>query len=104
MSILRYFRKIEFLHDLIRKKATGDRSSFARKAGMSKSMLSEYLLEMKTLGFPIRYDRNRNTYYYEYDGKMVKTLFEDQARETDINDQYDPVKNLRPVILHSHTS
>jgi len=75
MSILRYIQKVEFLHRLIEKKATGNRDEFASKAGMSKSMLSEYIQEMKELGFPIRYDRQKRCYYYEYDGIMVKSLF-----------------------------
>ena len=70
---------------LIKKRATGDRMSFANKAGMSKSMLSEYIQEMKELGFPIRYCRRQNTYYYEYDGIMVKSLFE--TKDGDSNSQ-----------------
>lgn len=77
MSILKYIKKVESLHYLIQKRATGNRAEFARKAGMSKSMLSVYLQEMKELGFPIRYDRCRNTYYYEYEGFMVRSLFAD---------------------------
>ena len=77
MSLLKYLRKVEFIHSLIKRKATGDRSEFAYRAGMSKSMLSEYLQEMKELGFPIRYSRRRRTYYYEYDGVMVKSLFKE---------------------------
>lgn len=75
MSILRYIQKVEFLHTLIRKKATGNREDFAKRARMSKSMLSEYLQEMKKLGFPIKYSREQSTYYYEYDGTMVDSLF-----------------------------
>jgi hypothetical protein len=76
MSLLRYFKKLELLDSLIRKKATGNQKEFARKAGMSKSMLNEYLREMKEMGFPINYCRKRNCYYYEQDGSLVKSLFE----------------------------
>jgi len=30
---------------------------------------------MKELSFPIKYDRTRNTYYYDEAGEMVKNLF-----------------------------
>lgn len=75
MSIVRYFKKIQFIDSLIRRKATGNQTEFARKAHMSKSMLKEYLKEMKELGFPINFCKQRKTYYYEEAGKMVETLF-----------------------------
>jgi len=83
MAVIKYLRKVEFLHHLIQTKSTGSRGEFAKKAGMSKSMLSLYLTEMKELGFPIRYDRCRCTYYYEYDGGMVKSLFGDDRIRLD---------------------
>jgi hypothetical protein len=83
MSITRYFKKIQHIDSLIRKKATGDQAEFARKIYMSKSMLKEYLREMKELGFPINFCKHRKTYYYEEKGKMVDTLF---VKEEDIAD------------------
>ena len=78
MSFNRYFEKISFLDYLIRHKATGNQKEFARKANLSRSMLNEYLKEMKDLGFPISYCRKRNTYYYEQEGGLVKSLFESE--------------------------
>lgn len=75
MSIIRYFRKVQYIDSLIRKKATGDQTELARKTHMSKSMLKEYLREMKELGFPINFCKQRKTYYYEEKGKMVDNLF-----------------------------
>jgi predicted DNA-binding transcriptional regulator YafY len=75
MSIIRYFKKIQYIDGLIRKKATGNQEQFARKTQMSKSMLKEYLREMKELGFPINFCRHRKTYYYKEEGKMVNSLF-----------------------------
>ena len=76
MSVLRYLQKMQLLDYLIRRKATGNQKEFARKAGMSRGLLNIYLNEMKELGFPISYCRKRNSYYYEEDGCMVKSLFE----------------------------
>jgi len=75
MAILRYLKKIYYIDNLIRKKATGNQKEFARKIGMSRSMLNEYIKEMKELGFPIGYSRKKSTYYYLEDGYMVDRLF-----------------------------
>lgn len=60
---------------MIKRKATGDLEDFARKNGLSKRTMTDVLTEMKELGFPIKYDRIRKTYYYEEIGEMVKYLF-----------------------------
>jgi hypothetical protein len=60
---------------MIKKKATGDLETFARKNGLCKSAMAGVIQEMKELGFPIKFDRTQNTYYYAEDGEMVQTLF-----------------------------
>lgn len=75
MSIQRYFRIIEHLDSIIREKATGSQKEFAHQMGMSRSLLNIYLTEMKELGFPISYCRQRGSYYYTREGKLVKRLF-----------------------------
>lgn len=76
MSIIRYIKKLELLDSLIRKKATGNQEEFCRKAKMSRSLLNNYINEMRELGFPIDFDRKRGTYYYTEEGKLVSRLFE----------------------------
>ena len=76
MSVLRYFKKMQLLDSLIRRKATGNQKSFAHKAGMSRGLLNIYLNEMREMGFPISYCRKTNSYYYNEEGSMVKSLFE----------------------------
>ncbi|HEX2845866.1 MAG TPA: hypothetical protein VHN59_04920 [Chitinophagaceae bacterium] len=85
MSLLRYIRKMQQLDGFIKRKSTGNQLSFAEKTGMSKSMLNEYLKEMKELGFPIKYCRKRNSYFYERDGCLVKSLFEMKTDKADLN-------------------
>jgi DNA-binding IclR family transcriptional regulator len=80
MSILRYFNKMQHLDHLIRKKATGNQNEFSRKVNMSRSTLNEYLKQMKALGFPIKFCRKRNTYYYTEEGGLTKKIFE--AKQT----------------------
>jgi len=75
MAILRYLAKMHYIDNLIRRKATGNQKEFARKLGISRSMLNEYIKEMKELGFPIGFSRKKNTYYYLEEGHMVDKLF-----------------------------
>ena len=76
MSFLRYFKKLQLIDSLIRRKATGNQELFARKTCMSRSLLNLYLNEMKEMGFPIKYCKKRNTYYYEEEGHIVTSMFE----------------------------
>jgi len=62
--ILMFIDRIQQIDLLIRLKATGTAEKLASKIGISRSMLYEYLSEMKTMGAPIDYDRYRQTYFY----------------------------------------
>ncbi len=80
MSLQGYFKRLTFIDYLTRKKATGNLAAFAAKNRLSKNGLLYVLKEMKEMGFPIRYSRTLNTYYYDKDGQMVKSLFDDNTR------------------------
>lgn len=71
----KYINRIAFIDYLIRKKATGDLEAFARKNDVSTRTLSDILKDMKELGFPIKFDRSKNSYVYEEEGEMIKSLF-----------------------------
>jgi len=75
MALLKHIKRLKFVDFMIKRKATGDLERFANKNGLSKRAMSDVLSEMKELGFPIKYDRHRNTYYYDEAGEMVKNLF-----------------------------
>ena len=75
MSLLRNISRLRFIDYLVRKKSTGDLSNFAKKNRLSKSGLSIILQEMKQLGFPLKYNRSLNSYYYEEEGGMIECLF-----------------------------
>jgi DNA-binding IclR family transcriptional regulator len=81
MSVLRYFKKLQLIDSFIRRKATGNQKQFAEKVFLSRSMLNEYLKEMKELGFPIGYCKQKKTYYYEEDGSLVKKLFSPNIKD-----------------------
>lgn len=96
MSIVRYIEKLRLLDSLIKRKATGNQKEFCKKTGMSRSVLNIYINEMKQLGFPIYYDRKRNTYYYKEEGRLVKKLFERQMPEQEMK-KYNGGRGI-PVI------
>lgn len=75
MAILKHVRRLIYIDSLIKRKATGNLENFAAKNGLCKRAMTDVLNEMKELGFPIKYDRTRNTYYYNEQGEMVKNLF-----------------------------
>jgi biotin operon repressor len=83
MSLLRYILKLKTMDELIRKKATGNQEAFCKKVSMSRSLLNNYIKEMKTLGFPIEYDRKRNSYYYRENGHFVHNLFERKISDSE---------------------
>jgi predicted DNA-binding transcriptional regulator YafY len=65
MSIIKYLNRITRIHNLIKRRSTGCACKFSEKLDLSKSSLMKNIAEMKELGFPIEFDRLRNTYYYD---------------------------------------
>ena len=75
MGVKKYLERIRYIDYLISHKSTGNCDQLSRKLGLSRSSTLEYLRLMKDLGFPISYSRNRNSYYYSEEGKMIKSFF-----------------------------
>jgi len=75
MALLKHVKRLKYIDYMIKRKTTGDLEHFAKKNGLSKRAMTDVLSEMKELGFPIKYDRVRHTYYYDEAGEMVKNLF-----------------------------
>ncbi len=78
MSLKNYLQRLQFIDSLISKKATGSQKVLAEKMRLSRSGLNKLLNEMKEAGFPIRYDHQKQSYYYENSGRMVPTLFQEE--------------------------
>ena len=97
MAILKHIRRLKYIDYMIKRKATGDLESFARKNSLCKSAMAGVIQEMKELGFPIKFNRSRNTYYYAEDGEMVQALFvlqgkilsRDELRQLENNKETD---------------
>ena len=65
--MLKQTQRIERLHCLIKRQATGTPKDCARRIGISERQLYNTLDLMKELGAPIIYNFEISTYYYEYD-------------------------------------
>lgn len=75
MGVIRHIKRLQYIDYIIRRKATGNLETFAEKNRMSKRGLAAILQEMKEMGFPVKYSRQLNSYYYEEEGEMVRCLF-----------------------------
>ncbi len=84
MSLKYYLLKLHFVDSLISKKATGNQKTLANKLQISRSGLNKFLNEMREVGFPIGYSHKRQTYYYKKNGRMVKTLFEEEINDEEM--------------------
>jgi len=67
MGIATYLNRVSRIHSLVMRKSTGSPEEFARKMNLSRSALLKDLSELKALGFPIEYDKHRNSYRYNLD-------------------------------------
>lgn len=75
MSFTDHYAKLQQADQLIRHKATGIPEEFARKLSVSERTLYHLLEEMKSLRFPIAYSKERCSYYYTEEGRMVDNIF-----------------------------
>ena len=76
MPVQKYFERMRYIDYLINHKATGTLNNLSGKLQLSKKATIICLNEMKELGFPIKYCRKRNSYYYSEEGRMTISLFE----------------------------
>ncbi len=63
--------RLERMHEMICRKATGAPDVFAEKLGISKSMLMINLGQLKQRGGPIQYDMLNQTYYYTRPCRLI---------------------------------
>jgi len=70
MTIFKNPERAKQIDQLIRLKATGTPKELAEKIGVSERLLYYYLNEMKELGAPIYYDKERCCYCYSEEVKF----------------------------------
>lgn len=63
-----HFNRLEHLDYLIRLKATGNPNSLAKKMRLSVRTIFGYIDILKSLGAPISYNKEKETYYYTENG------------------------------------
>jgi len=66
MSLIKYTKRIEKLHRLIKLGKSGNPNEFSRKMNFSKRNLLDNLRELKEMGAPIKYSKTEDKYYYLY--------------------------------------
>ena len=64
MPLQKYIDRLERLHSLIRRKATGTVDELSEKMELSRRQTLEYIGEMREMGAPIQFCPYRKTYYY----------------------------------------
>jgi predicted DNA-binding transcriptional regulator YafY len=84
-SLLHRLIRLDYLIHL---KSTGTPSHCAQKIGISERSLYDYLKLLKEMGAPIKFSRNRGTYYYKEDGRFrisfISREFENKAESVDL--------------------
>lgn len=77
-SLLHRLIRLDYLIHL---KSTGTPARCAEKIGISERSLYDYLKILKEMGAPIKFSRNRGTYYYNEDGRFRISFISDHLRE-----------------------
>ncbi|WP_343306838.1 hypothetical protein AAHN97_06960 [Chitinophaga niabensis] len=68
---LQHFERIRSIDHLIRIRGTGSPQQFARRLKISEASLYRILAFMKEAGAPIRYSKERQSYYYSEEGSFL---------------------------------
>jgi len=77
-SLLHRLIRLDYLIHL---KSTGTPANCANKIGISERSLYDYLKMLKEMGAPIKFSRNRGTYYYGEEGRFRISFISRQRTE-----------------------
>lgn len=91
MSLRKYRQRLKIIDHHISTMAAGNIQALAYKLGLSISGAYQFLDEMKEEGFPIKYSKKENYFYYHTKGKMVGYVF---VKDTDGTDN-DSIEKIR---------
>ena len=67
MNFLDQLERLKRINQLIKMKATGTPQQLARRLDLSERRVYQLIKLMKELEAPVHFDRERNSYCYEYD-------------------------------------
>jgi len=82
MLLFETIDRMNRIHSLIKREATGAASEFADRFNLKKRQLYYLLDEFKDYGADIRYSRIRNTYYYNNDFEIRVVISTNQINCT----------------------
>lgn len=71
------------IDSLIKIKGTGTPDDLARRIGVSKRTIYDYLNIMREFGAPIKYSPKRKSYYYDGDGSFNISFLSQQDPQGD---------------------
>jgi predicted DNA-binding transcriptional regulator YafY len=64
MDLYARWKKLEMIHHSILHRSTGTPDQLAQRAGIARRTLYEYLLQLKSLGAEIKYNKTGKYFYY----------------------------------------
>jgi biotin operon repressor len=71
MSLIDIKDDLERIDQLIRLKATNTPAELAKRLNISERNIYRIIKKLKELGCPIYFDKERKSYCYKYEGKLV---------------------------------
>ena len=74
------------IDSLIKIKGTGTPDELARRIGVSKRTIYDYLNIMREFGAPIKYSAKRKSYYYDGDGSFNISFLSEHNQEENGDD------------------
>lgn len=75
MKFVEQIERLQYLHKLIRKRATGKPNELADRLGISRSQLYNLIGYLNDIGMEIRFSRARNSFYYDCSNKDLNIQF-----------------------------
>jgi len=81
MTSIILLRRIDRLHSLIKRKATGSPKILAKKFEISERHVYRLIEHMKEMGFPIKYSVIRSSYVYTSDVNFRLELVVDDEKK-----------------------
>ncbi len=81
MNVTEIKNKVEKINTLIRLQATGTPKDLAKKLNTTERTVFRIIKQLKEMGCPIYYDKQRGSYCYEEEGKLI---FKFEANSIDI--------------------
>jgi hypothetical protein len=72
MSFFKYIERLKLIHSYLEKGQTGNGDEFAKKVGISRSVLMEHIQELReTFNAPIDFSRKERTFFYTSPFKLT---------------------------------